>query len=564
MDGGSSVAEALARHDVRFLFTLCGGHISPILVGAKERGIRVVDVRHEATAVYAADAVSRLSGVPGVAVVTAGPGLTNSVTAVKNAQLAQSPLVLLGGSAPTVLKGKGALQDIDQMALMKPHVKWAESVRKVGDIGPALQKAFAIAQSGVPGPVFLEFPIDVLYPEELVREWYAAKPGKGLAGKAQDIYLARHLDAMFADGGGAGTEEVRIPRHDDKDLATVFAKLCAAERPVILLGSQAVRPEYADALSDAVASLGVPVYLSGMARGLLGKEHELLFRHRRKEALKNADLVILAGVPCDFRLDYGRQLRGYISLNRSRDDLYLNRKPDVAVHADPGGFLLDLAKGCRAHRKGWLAQLRQNEGEREQEIAAAASEKLAGINPVAMLRTLDGLLEDDAVLVGDGGDFVGTASYTLRPRAPLGWLDPGPFGTLGVGAGFALGAKLCNPGSEVWVLYGDGACGFSIAEQDTFVRHGLGVISLVGNDGAWNQIARDQVEYLKDDVGTQLSQTDYDAVARGFGAQGRRAESLEDFVAGVREAQDSAANGMPYLLNAVLGRSDFRKGSVSM
>src|SRR5947209_5427137 len=211
MNGGDRVAEVLARRGVPFLFTLCGGHISPILVGAKQRGIRVVDVRHEADAVFAADAVARLSGVPGVAAVTAGPGVTNTLTAIKNAQLAQSPVVLLGGAAATLLKGRGALQDIDQMALIGPHVKDAIAVTAVRDLAPAVERAFATARSGVPGPVFVECPVDLLYDEPLVRQWYgASSKGGGLAGRALRIYINRNANQLCR-GAGRTKPPPRVP-----------------------------------------------------------------------------------------------------------------------------------------------------------------------------------------------------------------------------------------------------------------------------------------------------------------------------------------------------------------
>lgn len=216
MNGGEHIAAVLEDHGVRFLFTLCGGHISPILVGAKRRGIRVVDVRHEVTAVFAADAVARMTGVPGVAAVTAGPGCTNTVTAVKNAELAQSPVVVLGGATGTILKGRGALQDIDQMALFAPHVKWAASVRRVRDLAPTLHRAFYLACEGVPGPVFVECPVDLLYGEDLVREMYGAKATQDRSRRLEDRllgwYLRRHVQRLFAGASTSQDPEVRQPR----------------------------------------------------------------------------------------------------------------------------------------------------------------------------------------------------------------------------------------------------------------------------------------------------------------------------------------------------------------
>ncbi len=575
MHGGDLIAEVLKAQGVEFLFTLCGGHISPILVGCKQRGIRVIDVRHEATAVFAADAVARLTGIPGVAAVTAGPGVTNTMTAVKNAQLAQSPVVLLGGATATALKGRGALQDIDQMALFKPHVKWAKSVRQVRDLVPALEQAFRITKSDVPGPVFVECPVDLLYDESVVREWYGVKSqgGRTLAERALKWYLKYHVNKLFA-GTSAVNFSLRIeiapPSPNPADIRKATEKLQRAERPVLLVGSQALleAPEAAQ-VAAAVERLGIPVYLSGMARGMLGKQHALLMRHKRREALKEADLVILVGVPCDFRLDYGRHIRRssyLISANRSRVDLKKNRRPNLAILGDPGLFLRQLSETLpkNDHWQNWQKQLRQRDAAREQEICQQAQESTELLNPVQLCREIEKNIPSNSVIVADGGDFVATASYIVSPSGPLTWLDPGVFGTLGVGAGFALGAKLCRPDSEVWVLFGDGSVGYSLSEFDTFVRHQIPVLAIVGNDACWTQIAREQVEMLNDDVGTVLRHTDYHVVAEGFGGKGFLLKDSQHLCEILQQARKAVSQGQPVLVNAHLGKTAFRQGSISM
>jgi len=576
VNGGRIIASALKTQGVRFLFTLCGGHISPILVECKRAGLRVVDTRHEATAVFAADAVARLTGVPGVAAVTAGPGVTNTLTAVQNARLAQSPVVLLGGATATVLRNRGALQDIDQLALIRSSVKWAASAKRVRDLEPLLREALRQAMSGTPGPVFLECPIDLLYDEPMVRQLYASKmdtrPGAALVDRAIAAYLRWHLDRQFAGLAEPGTaaEAATVPQPAAAPVAEAARRLDLAQRPVMVIGSQAMLDVASiEALRAAVERLGVPVYLSGMARGLLGAGHPLQLRHKRREALREADLVILAGVPCDFRLDYGTHIRRsacLVAANRDRHDLYLNRRPQVAVRADGGAFLRALAAQAPARaRPEWTAQLQSREGAREGAIVAeAAATPATGVNPLHLLRDLDGQLPDDSVIVADGGDFVATASYIVRPRGPLRWLDPGVYGTLGVGAGFALGAKLCRPQSEVWALFGDGALGYSLTEFDTFVRHGVPVVAVVGNDACWNQIAREQVEIFKDDVGCPLRPSDYHLAAAGLGASGFVIRSSAETLPTLRAARAAAAAGAPVLVNAILGRTDFRKGSISM
>lgn len=574
--GGEIIARVLRAHGVRFLFTLCGGHISPILVACKRLGLRVVDTRHEATAVFAADAVARLTGVPGVAAVTAGPGVTNTLTAVHNARLAQSPVVLLGGATATVLRGRGALQDIDQLALIRSSVKWAARARRVRDLEPLLRRALRVAAEGTPGPVFLECPIDLLYDEPRVRQLYGAKvdtrPGAALADRAIARYLRWHLDRQFAGitEPRADAERASVPAPSARAVGKTLDRLAAAQRPVLVIGSQAMLDvARVDALRAAVTQLGIPTYLSGMARGLLGPTHPLQLRHKRRDALREADLVILAGVPCDFRLDYGTHIRRsacLVAANRSRKDLRLNRWPTVPVHADAGAFLRALAASASARAwPEWRARLQEREDAREAGIAAQADAPAAGgVNSLRLLRALDRELSDDSLVVADGGDFVATASYIVRPRAPLRWLDPGVFGTLGVGAGFALGAALCRPGAETWALFGDGALGYSLVEFDTFVRHGLPVIALVGNDAGWAQIAREQVEIFGDDVGCPLRASDYHVAAAGLGATGFTIRNDGEIATMLAAAREAARRGAPVLVNALIGATDFRKGSISM
>ena len=577
-NGGSVIADVLHHHGVGHLFTLCGGHISPILVGCRQTGIRVVDVRDEATAVFAADAMARLTGAPGVAAVTAGPGVTNTITSLKNAQMAQSPIVLLGGAAATVIRGRGSLQDIDQISLVKSICKIAVTINQNCDIVPVLEHALRVARSDVPGPVFVECPIDLLYSESLVRQWYGAKSGasapESIKSKLFQFYLDRHVDRMFMcdfDTMGPIPMEITGPEIKRGKIESAAKALAAARRPVMIVGSQAMlHPDKTNGLVEAIERLQTPVYLTGMARGLMGSDHPLHMRHHRTDALKAADLVILAGMPCDFRLNYGRSINSkakLIAVNRSKNDLNLNRKPSVAIHGDPLEAIGKLAQMAETPNKSWSEwrdTLRGREDQREARIGELAGTTTEGINPIAFLKALDRLLDEKSVLVADGGDFVATAAYTLRPRKPLSWLDPGPFGTLGVGAGFALGAQLCRPESEVWLLYGDGAAGYSLQEFDTFVRHKIPVIAVVGNDAAWAQIARDQVKVLKDDVGTTLLPTDYHKVAEGYGAKGFLIERAEEINETLQAARSAAKDGKPVLINVRIGKTDFREGSISM
>jgi acetolactate synthase-1/2/3 large subunit len=575
INGGNRVAAALKAHGVQSLFTLCGGHISPILTEAKAQGIRIVDVRDEATAVFAADAAARLTGLPGVAAVTAGPGLTNTITAVKNAQLAQSPIIILGGAAPTALMGRGALQDIDQYPVIAPHVKLIKQVRRVGDLIPAVEEAFRISREDVPGPVFIECPVDLLYEESIVRQWYvdASPKGKSLADRLLRFYITLHFEKVFsgADEVAPVVHDVVLPKVPNLQIDRTIRALKKASRPIMVVGSQTLAVAgKAEQIATSIAKLGIPIYLSGMSRGLLGREHRLLMRHHRRLSLRDSDCVILAGVPCDFRLDYGRHIRRsstVIAVNRSIHDAHLNRNPDIAVVADAGEFMLQLAHrldDSGARWRGWTNELRIRDQAREKEIDDKARIEGEFVNPVALLKEIDRIASDTAIFVVDGGDFVATASYILRPRGPLSWLDPGPFGTLGVGSGFALGSKVCRPESEVWIIFGDGASGYGLVEFDTFVRHGIPVIAVVGNDAGWTQIAREQVKLLKDDVGTTLARTNYEQVAQGFGAKGILIKKNSDVGNCLNEARAIARSGQPVLINVWIDQTDFREGSISM
>jgi acetolactate synthase-1/2/3 large subunit len=577
-NSGDIIGQVLREQGVKFLFTLCGGHISPILTGAKKEGLRIIDVRHEVNAVFAADAVGRITDTPGVAAVTAGPGVTNAMTALKNAQMAQSPLILLGGAAPTVLKNRGALQDIDQLALVKSITKMAVTVRRNCDIISVLENAFEVCRSGVPGPVFIECPIDLLYHESIVREWYGVKSEAdrvgGIRSKLLDFYLTRHVDKMFAcefEEMEPGKPSVRSADFNESQVPKAIEMIASSQKPALVIGSQAMlHSAKIEQLTTAVETLGIPVYLAGMARGLMGRSHPLVMRHQRKKALKSADLVILAGMPCDFRLNYGRSFGSetkIISVNRSKTDLRLNCRPDQAVLTDPFLFLCALAEVFTpesADWQPWIQALNHNDDEREKFIIRTSEKTTEFINPLFLLKKLNAVIDDKSIIVADGGDFVGGAANILQPPGPLTWLDPGVFGTLGVGAGFALASKLLQPESEIWLIYGDGAAGFSLQEFDTFVRHKTPVIAVIGNDAGWSQIARDQVEILGDEVATVLGRSDYHLVAEAFGGKGFLLDKPEDIDRVFKEAKQAAAEGYPVLINALIGKTNFRKGSISV
>jgi acetolactate synthase-1/2/3 large subunit len=307
-----------------------------------------------------------------------------------------------------------------------------------------------------------------------------------------------------------------------------------------------------------------------MARGLLGRDSDIQFRHKRTAALKEADVVIVAGFPFDFRLGYGRSISSRATLvaaNLSSSEMRKNRRPEIPVHMHSGEFLRELAKavdGGLGPWSDWFDTLRARELERDDEINEQAKAPTDLVNPLQLFQRIEEKMADDAVLVVDGGDFVATASYILRPRQPLSWLDPGVFGTLGVGGGFAVGASLVRPGKEVWLIYGDGSCAYSLAEMDTCIRHGLAPIAVIGTDGSWSQIAREQVPMLGTDVGTVLNRTAYHEVGQGYGAVGLLLDDPSKIDATLDEAKALAASGKPVVINVHIARTDFRKGSISV
>ena len=568
---GLDIGSFFKQKNISSIFTLCGGHISPILVGCEKENIDIIQVRDEVSAVFAADAVSRLTDSIGIAIVTAGPGVTNTVTAIKNAQMAQSPVLLIGGAAATLLKGRGSLQDIDQISLLKTYVKSAVSVKKTRDVIPTLANAINTAISGVPGPVFVELPIDLLYPEEDIRnEFMNQLPKSGFFGKIAQWYVNRHLNDLFSSKKSSiKVNPVKAFKLDQHKIDKAALSIVKAKKPVFLLGNQVTQnKEFLSMCLKSLDKLSAPVYTSGMARGCFNSSDKYFFRHNRKHALKNADVVVTLGVPLDFRLGYGFSVNKdatLISINKSKEDLNKNRKPDIAIHADPTRIMHEIGKiinppSCQE----WIKELSVLEESREKEIQQFSETKTDFVNPVYLCKTIDKLIDENSILVADGGDFVGTASYTVRPRAALGWLDPGPFGTLGVGGGFAIGAKSSFPEKEVWVFYGDGASAYSLAEFDTLCRHKLPVIAIIGNDASWQQIAREQKQMLGSNIGTELAFNAYEKVAEGYGGKGYYVDNQDSLFETLKLAKEDAKLGYPVLVNVKLSKSGFRKGSISV
>ena len=537
--GGRLVSKALQRHGVTHLFTLCGGHIQAIYDGCLDDGIRVVDVRHEQTAGHAADGYARMTGKPGVCAVTAGPGVTDVVTAVANAQRAGIPMIVIGGAGPRALTDMGSLQDMNHVELMRPISKWSVSVPSTDRIQEYIDSAFRIAQSNLPGPVFLEMPLDLLM------NW------------ADDALPAT---APFPSPPRPGGDPASIER--------AAAMLKEAERPMVIVGSQLRWSPRRDTAVRAFAdAIDAPVYLNGMARGALPYEHRCLMTRSRKFSLGQTDLCLVFGTPFDFRLDYGRAVSSgakVVQVDLDAHELGRNRKVDVAIDADTG-IALEQLLGAVGTKKApeWLATVRAAEDKSRAKMAAEIESNDDPPNPLRVCAEIGKRLGKSDVVIGDGGDFVATAAYVLRMEAPQIWMDPGPLGTLGVGPGYAMAAKLVRPDSNVVLVYGDGSFGFHALEFEAMVRQGIPVVSVVGNDAAWTQIRRGQVELYGNEraVATNLDYTRYDKVVEALGGFGAWVERSQD----IGPALDAAfASGKPACVNVKIARSDFRKGAISV
>lgn len=520
--GGHAVAQTLRVAGCDCIFTLCGGHVAPIYDGCVEHGIAVVDTRHEQAAVHAADAFARLRRRVGVAVLTAGPGVTDGITGIANASFAQSPVLVIAGAPALSVMGRGALQEMDQGALVQGISKGRFTVVQPDRIAETVAQAIQLALSGVPGPVFVEIPFDVL---------------------AGDTDVLRNHQAGF-----------RPPRQpiDAAQLDELMELVRASQRPVLFAGSS-VWWDDAAAEVARLGAAGFPVFGNGMGRGVLPPEHAAAFFLSRAHALARCDLLILLGAPLDFRLDYGRGIAAsarIVQVDRDARNVGRNRAVDLALHADARSLLAALAGAVEAdgfppaRLAGWTAELRRVEQERrERQLAWEERADGGPVNHFRLARAIADVVDDDTIVVGDGGDCVTMAAKVIQPRAPGRWLDPGPFGTLGVGAPFALAAKWLHRSAQVIVLSGDGAFGLTGFDFETCVRFGLPVTVVVANDAAWGQIRVPQVERYGEEraVGSALAPLRYDRIVAEFGGRGEHVDTGPELDAALRRARDSGA-----------------------
>jgi acetolactate synthase-1/2/3 large subunit len=520
--GGKLVAKALKSRGVEHLFTLSGGHLFSIYDGCKAEGIELVDVRHEQTAAFAAEGIAKATRRVGVAALTAGPGVTNGMSAIAGAQANNSPICVLGGRAPELRWGSGSLQEIDHLPFVSPLVKSAETVKDPAQIAPVTAAALDRAAAAPSGPTFVDYPLDVVFTEAELE-----LPPVPAVGEAQPA---------------AGVEEAA-------------ALLAGAERPAIMAGSGLYWGRGEEELRALAEALGIPVYLNGLGRGCLPADHELAFSRTRGTALKGADVALVVGVPMDFRLGFGGSFgeeTKIIRLDVAPNALVANRAAEVDLVGDARATLAALreAAGVEAPRTGaWLEQLRSVEEEKRAGERAELEDERSPLHPVRVYRELNEVLDRDAIVIGDGGDFVSYAGRYIDTYHPGCWMDPGPFGCLGAGPGQAIGAKVAYPDRQVCLLLGDGAFGFAGMEFDTMARHGLGVVGVMGNNGIW-ALEHHPMKFLYGySVAAELQpETRYDELVETLGCDG----ILVREPAELRPALERAfASGRPTLVNVL-------------
>ena len=499
--GAQLLVRMLKAEGVRHIFTLSGLHIAPIYAACVEEGIQLVDTRHEQAAAHAADATARLTRGIGVCCVTAGPGVTDALTGIANAWAANSPVLLLGGAAPTFNAGKGSLQEMEQVDLFTRITKWSDRIPAPDRVPTYMAKAFRTMLTGRPGPVFLEVPWDVL--------------GNGVEDAECPLPTSYRTRAR----------QPGDPAFVDR--AVQFLE--KAERPAVIAGSSIWWDDAPAQLAAFAERLGAPVYLNGAGRGCLPADHPHFFSQTRKDALAEADVVLIAGTPLDFRLGYGAGLgeaAKIIQVDSDAAEIGRNRAVDVGIIGDSRSVLQQLTAGLSERKRdaGWLTRLRERERAKVARQATFEQSDQVPVHHFRLARELDDVARaaGDSMFVADGGNWVAIAAKVIGLRRPGRWLDPGPLGCLGVGAPFAIAAKLLHPDRPVFVIQGDGSFGFNGMDYETALRFKLPLIVVVGNDAAWGQIRLPQVQLYgpEKSPATTLAPTRYDRIVEAMGGYG--------------------------------------------
>jgi acetolactate synthase-1/2/3 large subunit len=545
ISGGHLVARALKSEGIDVIFTLCGGHIIDIYDGCIDEGIKIVDVRHEQVAAHAADGWARVTGKPGCAVVTAGPGTTDAITGVANAFRAESPMLLIGGQGALDQHRMGSLQDLPHVDILRPITKFASSVLTTDRVADMVSMAFREAFHGAPGPVYLEIGRDVL-------------DGKVAVSRARVPNLGHYRASTRALGDPADVERLADLLHDSR-------------KPVVLLGNQVRSCRATDEAVEFAESCQVPAFMNGAGRGTLPPGHPNHFHQSRGYAFKNADLIIIVGTPFDFRMGYGRRLgpnARVVQIDLDYRTVGKNRDVDLGLVGDCGVILAALTQALsgrvgRPSRKEWFAELRAEEDRAEQARLPKLLSDAAPIHPLRLAHEINQFLTEDTIFIGDGGDIVTFHGGVVQPKAPGNWMDPGPLGTLGVGTPFAMAAKLAQPEKEVLVLFGDGSFGLTGWDFDTMIRQNLPFVGVVGNNSYMNQIRYGQIaKYGRErgDAGNYLGNVDFEKFAQMLGGYGEAVRDPRDIRPALERARES---GKPSLINVWVDPDAFAPGTVN-
>jgi acetolactate synthase-1/2/3 large subunit len=547
ISGGHLVAKALRAEGIETIFTLCGGHIIDIYDGCVDEGIQIIDVRHEQVAAHAADGYARVTGRPGCAVVTAGPGTTDAVTGVANALRAESPMLLIGGQGALDQHRMGSLQDLPHVDLMRPITKFASSVLTTERVADMVSMAFREALAGAPGPSYLEIGRDIL--DRRVPVDRAVVPEAG------------HYRASTKSIG------------DPADVERLADILTSAARPCVLLGSQLWTCRGTDAAVDFVRTLNIPAFMNGAARGSLAPGDPNHFHLTRRHAFNNADVILIVGTPFDFRMGYGKRLSPEATVVQiDMDYRTVGRNRDVALGlvGDVGAILGAVARAAEpdagrkaSERRSWLESLRAEERRLVEDRLPRLMSDTAPIHPLRVAHEINQFLTEDTLFIGDGGDVVTFSGGVVQPKGPGLWMDPGPLGTLGVGIPFAMAAKLARPEREVVCLFGDGAFSLTGWDFETMVRFNLPFIGVVGNNSHMNQIRYGQIQKYgaeRGEVGNKLGDVKYDLFAKMLGGHGEEVREPGDIAPALRRARES---GKPSLINVWVDPDAFAPGTMN-
>ncbi len=536
ISGGHLVAKALKNEGVEVIFTLCGGHIVDIYDGCLDEGIEIIDVRHEQVAAHAADGYARMTGRPGVAVVTAGPGTTDAVTGVANAFRAESPLLVIGGQGALSQHKMGSLQDLPHVDIMSPITKFAATVPSTARVADMVSMAFRECCNGAPGPSFLEIPRDIL-------------DAKVDASTVRIPEAGRYRASTRSAG-------------DPDDIERLADLLVASQRPCVLLGSQVWTCRAADAAHAFARELNVPAYMNGAGRGTFPPGDPHHFNRTRRMAFDQADVIVIVGTPFDFRMGYGQRLRAdatVVQIDMDYRTVGKNRDISLGIVGDVGRVLAAVTAAASgrldngtAGRKPWLDQLRVAEEKAYEKLLPELHSDAVPINPFRVAYELNELLTDDTIYIGDGGDVVTVSAQAVLPRRPGQWMDPGPLGTLGVGVPFAMAAKYVHPDKEVLCYFGDGAFSMTGWDFETCVRFDLPFLGVVGNNSAMNQIRCGQIMKYgpeRGEVANLLGDVHYDKFAEMLGGYGEEVREPGQIRPALERAREAVQNGKPALVN---------------